>query len=271
MKLSIFTTVTDPVKRGDNYDDAMACYKELADEVVIIDGNCTGEVHLPNYKQIDSNWPKEFSWDFIGQQFQRGYEAATGDWVIHADLDFVFHEDDFKKIRAAMLSNPDAPGLTFYKWQFVLPDRFNLKSRLVLAVNKGKYGDRIRFDSGGDLCQPSLDGEEIKPDSVPEAKVPFYNYEKMTKTLPQVQDDVERMARAWERYFGEPKLGTDETAFSKWLVMMEGRFAKPQQRIKLPAHPKYVQETIANLKPEQFGYDGFGVFDENDYVRGLHA
>lgn len=38
MKLSIFTTVTDVEERGDNKADAIRCYSDLADEVVIVDG-----------------------------------------------------------------------------------------------------------------------------------------------------------------------------------------------------------------------------------------
>lgn len=152
------------------------------------------------------------------------------------------------------------PALSFYKYQFILPDRYNLKSRLVVAVNKGKYGDRIRFDSGGDLCQPSLDGRYIDPQSVPEAKIGFYNYEKLLKTESQIKDDVSRMARAWQHHFGEYKLGgpDDESAYREWLTMVKGRFSKPQTACPFDEHPKYVKETIKNLKPENWGYNGFG-------------
>jgi hypothetical protein len=101
MKLSIFTTVTRPIDRGDNFEDAFACYSDLADEVVVVNGDQDKHamVGQGKWKIIDSPWAHDFSWEFIGQQFQKGYEAATGDWVIHADLDFLFHEDDFGKIR----------------------------------------------------------------------------------------------------------------------------------------------------------------------------
>lgn len=263
MKLSIFTTITNPEIRGDNYKDALKCYDDLADELVVIDGsgNYQDNTEIMNDngdKFIYKIWPKEFEWKFIGQQFQRGYEACTGDWVIHADLDFIFHEKDFEAIRKACEDNPEAPALSFYKYQFIQPDRYNLKSRLVIAVNKKKYGDRIRFDSGGDLCQPSLDGKEIKADDVPEAKIPFYNYEKLLKTKDQIKDDVERMARAWHRHFGNHKLGTDQTAYDEWFKMAKGRYSKPQTPFNLEDHPKYVKETIKNLKPDQWGYNGFG-------------
>lgn len=269
MKLSIFTTTTYPNDRGDNLRDAALCYSELADEIVIVDGGVDKTEYFnilsePKLNYVHYKWPFEFSWEFIGQQFQRGYEAATGDWVIHADLDFIFHEKDFATIREAMERYKDEPALCFYKYQFILPDRYNLKSRLVIMVNKAKFGDRIRFDSGGDLCQPSLDGKELKPDMVPEIRVPIYNYEKLTKTKAQIKEDAERMERAYRRYFGRDLYSYESgkvkrTAYQGLIDMMCGRFNKPQKEIPLTDHPKFVQETIANLTPDQWGYNGFGL------------
>lgn len=142
MKLSIFTTETTPIIRGDLFWQSVSCYLELSDELVRIEGRNDSAGHNPEYeKVIVCEWPQEFSWEFIGQQFQRGYEACTGDWVIHADLDFIFHERDYDAIRKACENAGDAPALSFWKYQFILPDRYILKSRLVIAVNKGKYGD----------------------------------------------------------------------------------------------------------------------------------
>ncbi len=255
--LSIFTTITRPEVRGDNWEDAEACYDELADELIIMDGHGT--------------WPQEFSWPVIGEHFQRGYEACTSDVVIHADVDFIFHEKDLDDIRKAaqqMLDN-NLPAMSFYKYQFVLPDRYNLKSRLVVMINKRDYGNRIKFDSSGDLCQPSLDGRYINPDSVPESKIGFYNYEKLTKTKEQIMDDVGRMERAYKRHFGHTQYGsdgTDKDAYKYWIKAQIGKMDKPQQHIKLSDHPKYVQETIKNLKPDQFGFNGLGKLEGNDYV-----
>lgn len=270
MKLSVFTTVTRPKPRGDNVDDALRCYHELADEVVIVNGlhNAT-PVFRDEKKVIVSPWPKEFSWPLIGHQFQRGYEESNGDWVIHADLDFLFHEEDFEAIRQACIDNNDQPAFSMLKRQFILPDRFNLKSRLVVAVNKGKFGDRIRFDSGGDLCQPSLDGKYIEPGTVPDLSIPIWNYEKLLKTKRQIAEDQGRMERAYSRHFLKYQMGSDGTnegAFAKWLAAQIGKFNKPQEKIPLSDHPKYVQETIKNLKPEQWGYSGFGELGVNSYV-----
>lgn len=270
MNISIFTAVTSPSKRGDNPGPAFKCYSELADEVVTIDGayiNGPDMRFRKGNQTIYSYWPKEFDWQFIGQQFQKGYANATGDWVLHMDLDFIFHERDYGRIRQALKDYPSAPAVSFYKWQFILPDRYNLKSRLVLAVNKKKFGDRIKFNGGGDLCQPTLDGVDLDLNEIPQAGVPFYNYEKLTKTKEQVKDDVERMDRAYHTHFGKWLYSEDGVgAYEGWLHMVVGRFGKPQREIALHEHPKVMQEVIRNLKPEQFGYNGFGYLPQNNYV-----
>lgn len=275
LKLSIFTTVTDSISRGDLLHEAMDCYQNLADEVVVVNGgndiNEFSEFHYDKLKFIDHKWDKEFDWSFIGEQFQRGYEACTGDVVIHADLDYIFHENHYKDIRktAQRLLDEHEPACSFFKYQFILPDRYNLKSRLVIMVNKKDFGSRIKFNSGGDLCQPSLDGEYISPNSVPEASIPFYNYEKILKTREQIEDDVSRMERAYERTFGKKQyryIKDNETALEAWTIAQIGKFNKPSEQIKITDHPKVMKETILNLKPEQFGYNGHGKLVRNNYV-----
>lgn len=255
--ITSFITITEPERRGDLFKQ---CYKQaekFSDEIIVIDGKDT--------------WPKEFSWELIGQHFQKGYEQANEDWVIHLDTDFIIHEKDHEAILEACRTNSEAPALSFYKHQYILPDRYNLKSRLVIAVNKKKYGDRIKFDGGGesDLCQPSLDGKLIRPESVPETKIEFFNYEKPIKTEQQIKDDVGRMDRAYHRHYGRwlySQDGSDESAFEGWLKMVVGRGSKPQKRVPLNHHPLVMQDILENLTPDQFGYSAFGRLGINDYA-----
>lgn len=249
--ISIFTTATRPHERGDMFDEAMACYNDLADEVIV-----TGE-----------DWPQEFSWELIGQKMTEGYDKCCGDWAIKCDLDYLFHERDFGRIKQALKDYPNAPAVSFYKHQFILSDRYNLKSRLAIALNKKVFGNRLALSGGGDLCAVQLDNSDLDLNELPQAGVPFYNYEKLTKTKEQITDDVERMDRAYERRFGRKLYSTDEiTAYEGWYHMVKGRFNKPQAKIKLEDHPKYVQETIKNLNPNQFGYNGFGLVEGKVYA-----
>lgn len=255
--IGIFTTLTDPGRRGDNYEDAIKCYEDFADRLIIVDGHET--------------WPQEFEWPTISQHFQWGYDKCDTDWVIHMDIDFLFHDKDFGKIRQALKDYPNSAAVSFYKWQFILPDRYNLKSRLILAVNKKKYGERIKFNGGGDGCQPKLDGRDLDINDMPQAGVPFYNYEKLLKTPDQIADDVGRMDRAYFRTFGTYMYGdgSDLSALDGWFEMCIGRFKKPAREIGLEEHPKYIRETITNLKPDQWGYGGFGLLPDNNYVKSF--
>lgn len=273
LKLSIFTTMTNPDERGDNYEDSLKCFRDLADELIIIDGSGEKSDGYDNViyggTKIYYKWPREFDWLQISRSYQKGYDACTGDWALFADLDFIFHENDFDRIRQVMQDNSDKPALSFYKYQFIAPDRYNIKSRRVIAINKALVGDRVKMDGGGDLCQTTLDGQHLTPDDVPESGIPFYNYEKILKTKEQVMDDVGRMERAYKRHFGTTQYnsdGDDKTAFKGWIEAQRGKMNKPQKIIPLSQHPIYIQKTIKSLTPDQFGYDGFGNFKRNIYV-----
>lgn len=267
MSISIFTTVTNPLERGDAFIEAMNCYTALADEVIVI--NSGNPANLPNIASFEGNvkylnsnipWGKEFTWPIIGMHFQEGYEACTGDWVFHMDIDWLFHQIDFDRIRQTL--DGRLPALTFYKRQFIQPDGFNVKSRLVVAVNKKEYGDRIRFNSGGDLCQPSLDGEYIKPEQAGQTRIPIYNYECLLKTKENLLEDKGRFARAWQRHFRENKLGgpDDQSAYDNWLRMVKGRYKKDKQLISLSKHPIFIRDTLENLPKNVWGNGGFGAF-----------
>lgn len=256
MKLSAFITKTDSERRGETFEQCYQMAGQLCDEVVVIDGK--------------DSWPKEFSWELIGQHFERGYQQCTGDWVIHLDTDFIFHENDYATLRQALEASPTEMALSFWKYQMYTPDRYALKSRLVLAVNKGLYGDTIMFDSGPDLCQPSRYGTEIKPHEVPEARVAFYNYEHILKTKAQITEDVGRMDRAYQRRFGKwlySEDGTDQSAYEGWLKMVLGRYRNHGNRLSLEEHPKIMQDIIKNLRPDQMGYSIFGNVDTCSYFQ----
>ena len=72
MKLSIFTSMTNPEERNDAWQEAISCYEDIADEVIV----------------VGDSWPEEFKFDLIGQTYQEGFEKSSGDWVIRMDLDY---------------------------------------------------------------------------------------------------------------------------------------------------------------------------------------
>jgi glycosyltransferase involved in cell wall biosynthesis len=260
MKISLFTTVTDPIERQDTFNEVIPSYRKLANQLVIVDGSKDPKKLEKDFKKIwdkkiNYEWPEEFSFEFIGQQFQRGYDACDGDWVIRLDCDFVFKDEDIEKVKQAIHLAKDYPSISFYKRQFLLCDRFSGKSNLVLAFNKKKFGNKIRLDSGKDLCQASLDGKLIDGESY-NSKIPFNNYDFLKKTKDVVKKEFGRMARAWQRKFGDYKLGgpDDESAFKKFMSMQLGRYKKDNQIVPLSFHTEPIQKLIKRMTKQNFGY-----------------
>ncbi len=255
-KLSIATSYTNPEERMDPWKEALECYEDLADEVV----------------RSGENWPYEFEWDYIGKVFNESYEKADGDWVIRMDLDYFFHEKDFKKIRSRLEENFDKPAVAFPKMQFFTPDRCTLKTNIVIAYNKKNFPE-IKLNGGGDLCLPTMNGKEILPNDVPIfSDIYLWNYDSMFKTKEVISSDRARFARAWFRYFndwGEAEGQNEEIAFQTWFNMIEKRYKKHKTKIDLSMHPKYIQDKIRNLEQNQFGFDAFGLKDK--YHKSIYS
>lgn len=275
-KISAFLTIKDAHQRRDTYLECIRSALNFADEVVVIDGGSSDgspeRIRRLGDRRIRVHyypWPEEFEWAFIGEQFQRGYLECTGDWVVHLDADYIIHEEDAPRLRQAFEQHATAPALSFWKYQFIRADRYSLKSRLVVAANKGKFGRQISFTGGHDLCAPALNGTYLSPDDVPEARVPFYNYDWLRKTKQVATRDLGRFARAYQRSFGKYKLGgpDDASALREFTKMQYGRAeARATKRLKLEEHPLAIQATLQGLEPVDFGYDGWGRFPKVPYA-----
>ena len=99
MKISIFTTMTNPEERMDPWKEATNCYEEFADEVII-----TGK-----------DWPYEFTWDHIGKTFHEGFEKTSGEWAIRMDLDYFFHGATQTSIKTVLsLINMSLRSLVYF-------------------------------------------------------------------------------------------------------------------------------------------------------------
>ena len=249
MKLSIFTSMTKPDERNDPWKEAMECYRDFADEVVVV-----GE-----------KWPKEFTFEYIGEVFQEGFHKSTGDWVVLMDVDTFLHEKDKDKIRRVLDKYENFPAVAFPKFQFFLPQRFNFKSKMCIALNKKSFPN-IRFDGGPDLCQPTVNEKLIKPDSAPYEKIVIWNYEAMFRTKDIIGKDRARFARAWFNSFGNygDRGGpSEEEAYNAWFEMISKRYSFHYLKMKIEDHPIYIQKRLSNIPNDQFGHNMFGLADEN--------
>lgn len=237
--------MTNPEKRNDPWEEALECYNTLADEVIIV-----GE-----------DWPENFSWDFIGKTFQRGLDQCNSDWAIRMDIDYFFHEKDFFKIRKALDKYNEFPMIAFPQYQFFSYDRYQIKTRIGLAINKKKFPN-ICLNGGGDLTLATLNGKLVKPKTIPNLFVPVYQYESLFRTKEILKHDRFRFAKAWFDYFGEYGGRGGESldkAYEAWFQMVIERYPKHSFKTTINKHPKFIQDKLASLETDQFGHDMFGL------------
>ena len=259
--LSIFTTMTNPEERMDPWEEALNCYNDLADEVII----------------VGKDWPDEFAFEHIGKTFQEGFDKCNNDWAIRMDLDYFFHEKDLSKIRKILTENTESPAVSFPQYQFFTADRYQIKTKICVALNK-KYFPNIKLNGGGDLCLPTLNGERIHPKKVPFFRIPLFQYDSMFRTKEILAQDRARFARAWYRQFNEWGVrggGTPEEAFDAWFLEVKMKYKKHTHKISLKKHPKYIREKINDLDSSQFGFSAFGLKNKTkreikEYLRGYY-
>ena len=154
-----------------------------------------------------------------------------------------------------------SPAIAFPQYQFFTPDRYQLKTKICLALNKKKFPE-IKLNGGGDLVLPTLDNKLIEVSDVPNSRIPIYQYDSTFRTKKIIAEDRARFARAWYRQFGNygNRGGeTPELAFEAWFSMIKRRYAKLLLEFKMKNHPKYICDDLNNLKQEEFGYSAFGL------------
>lgn len=253
--------MTNPEKRMDPWKEALNCYEDLADEVVIV-----GE-----------DWPDEFKFEHIGKTFQKGFDGCEGEWAIRMDLDYFFHENDLLKIRSILSKNTEYPAVSFPQYQFFTAERYQIKTKICVALNK-KHFPNIKLNGGGDLCLPTIEGKRIHPKEVPFFKIPLYQYDSMFRTKEIISHDRGRFARAWHRQFGEWGVrggSSSEEAYEAWFDEVKEKYKKHTHKIHLSNHPKYIKEKINNLNSDQFGFSAFGLKSSTkrefkEYLRGYY-
>ena len=288
MKISAFVTVTKPSERQDPWEPAILSWLLVADEVVVVNG---GRLPLPaeesrwyflnkdlvaegKIKIIDRKWPVEWEWSQLPKQLNFGLDACDGDWIIRFDADWVLDDsaENITRLKEALKHLGDYPAVTMQKMSTVLYDRLYQKGAQPMIIN-GRFKKLVRFgratDEVTDLCYPIL--KEGEKDGVPYGKLigerdrgksgaRFFNYDYTFKTKEVTQREFWRFSKAYHRYFGEWRFGeTKKKAFKVFLEMMKGRLKRCVYNYGINEHPIVMREYLSELKPKQFGYNGWGL------------
>ena len=100
--------------------EALLCYEEISEEVVVVGGNLK----------------EEFKWSELGKMIQEGYDKCTGDWVIHLSVDMFIHESNIKEILNSLKNLYDVPAISLPKYKFFEPRRYEVKNFETVIFNK---------------------------------------------------------------------------------------------------------------------------------------
>ena len=304
IKISAFCLTTNAIQNEFPFIESIKSFLPIVDELIVVDGGSTDgtieAIQQINDSKIriindeDVKWEKEWAYGRMGHNFNRGLQECTGDWVIKFDVDYILHEKGTIRFREDLANASKRERLTvaFTRMNFILADRFYVKSKKTLAINKTrcrevginlKYGlDLKRWGWGFDF----IDGTELKD------KVNFgsmlreggnsivtgatvFNYDFCLASKDIVRESRWRHELAVNKQQLLAGLTTKEAVnnirenkevvwnlFKKNCLENLERFATP---LEIEKHPEIIQDKIKNLSKDQQGYNCWGWTDTAKY------
>ena len=274
MTIGAYILLQNPKTNNYPYLEVISCCLDLFDEILIVDGGTddgsieeidkryeylgdkTKIPHEDKVKIKQRLWPDDASWDFLTQQYDFGLQNLTTDWRIKMDADYIFHQDDLGAIRQFLEANQDKKIVSFEKRSFNLIDRYRMKTKIGLAVNKKAFPNihwntDDKYQSGDEV----LEEETWTPSGI---KV--WVYDNCFKNKENIKKVMYKFARAASKKYGINWGYESEEAALKFLVNLvrTRQESHNQSIIPLEDHPKYIQEKIKNMTDKQLGYSLFG-------------
>lgn len=216
------------------------------------------------------------NWVELPRHLNMGLEALTTDWCLKIDIDQFIHEHDFEQIRWKIKDCPkEIDVLTLEKVSMTYGGKYYQKGPIpVVFRNKDYIRIGKKIGEYTDLCFPIrvIKHEKVEGYDLPcgtsltqgRMRNRLWNYDYFFKTKRFTKRELWRFSRAYHRFFGEWTFGSNsEEAFKRFLAMMEGRHDRSPYDYtnNMYDHPKYIRNAVKNLKPSQFGYDGFGMLN----------
>jgi len=294
-KISILTLITNPKERQDKFEEAFSCYKDFADEVIVVDGGRDKEIDgrvddLGKMKVVYLHWPREeWNWVELPRHLNEGLKHCTGDWTIRLDIDQLIHERHFIELREILENCPkDFLTATMQKMSFTYRNKFYQKGEQAICLRNNpniRFGKN--FDKKTDLCFPifqtaiqpffatfpnkELDdkntrrSEEIPPYyNLPVGITPkqfktgvkYFNYDYFFKTKEFTKKEFWRFSRAYYSFFKEWHFGdSEEKSFEIFINMQKGRYKRAPYTAKIEDHPMWLRKAVEELTSEQCGKD----------------
>jgi hypothetical protein len=285
MKLTILTTVTNPIKRQDPFYEAIYNYLDVADEVVIVNGGGQadllelshwlffekglGEIDQNRIKVVNLPWAYDWDWKELPLHLNAGLKVATGDWILKLDIDQFIHESIISILKERLEAIKE-PVASMQKYNVLPNKRYLEKGEVVIAI-KGSMVGKILFGATEgkytDLCLPV---KVTKNEDVPigteitqigRTGLPIWNFPYFFKDKEFTKKEFLRFSLAHKRHFGTTSWGqTEDEALEVFIKDAKGRLEKSQYEvINVNILPKYIIQRYSKLTPSEFGFNGWGL------------
>lgn len=288
MKVSIFTTITNPELNQYAWREAINNYLDFADEVIVVDGASTDgtlEELVEMHTQVNLNagyeklqvgvmpWPQDkWDWSELPKHINFGLDRCTGDVAIKMDIDYLIHEKDFDlayRQLETMVNNKFMLGW-FVKLTVLNKKKGYRKTEMPLAVNK--FFKDIKFGKNNtvktDWCYPiyskGIDkngvyyGSPIQQKMVFGTGIDIYNYDYFFRTKEKAKEIFWRFAKAYATQFDSSWGSTEEDAWNVFLKQEKSRLKKNLVNI---SHPEAIKQRVLHMREDQFGYNNWDNFN----------
>lgn len=273
MKTAAFTTISDPLYWQYAFKECIDCYSEIFDEVVVVDGSLTEFEYVqsickqrPNVKYVRYPWPYEFKWEEFPRHVEMGYRNISEDIdvAMRMDIDYYIHESDVMALRMLMekLLRNNSRVACVKKFTVMSKDYGFIKATMPIIVNM-HLKENIDFvkgnDTSTDWCFPVDKTTKVPIEPSEFSAINLYNYDYFFRDLEKSVETFYRFSRAAQRDFNEFSWGNTYDECKTVVTDRFKGFMNKRNIVDITSHPKWISERVKNMKPQERGFNNWGM------------